>query len=161
VNDRFVHRRDVPSRGRPVLLWVCASAPPLILLAINILPLIGYRRVSLRDPLPLEYANKSDDLVGSEPLRQRLILGMLSLIGSVAAVALVGLGAAMYRSGGAAAERRLGLMSSYTSLAVAILALAIALAARSRAREVRGLANLAVASNFAYWATGAALLLWP
>ena len=119
------------------------------------------RRVNPRDPLPLEYANKSDELVASEPLRQRLILGMLSLIGSVAAVALIGLGAAMSRSGGAAVERRLGLMSSYTSLAVGLLALAIALAARSRAREVRGLANLAVASNFVYWATTATLLLRP
>jgi hypothetical protein len=114
------------------------------------------------DPLPLEYANRSADELGAgESLRHRLVLGILSLIGSVAAVALVGLGAAMYRSGGAAIERRLGLMSTYTSLAVGLLALGIALAARSRAREVRGLANLAMASNLAYWALGAVLLLWP
>src|SRR4051794_32133865 len=114
-----------------------------------------------RHPLPLEYADASRDVVG-EPLRHRLVLGMLSLIGSVAAVALVGLGVAMYRSGGVAVERHLGAMSAYTSLPVGLLALGIALAARTRAREARALSRVALVSNMAYWVVGAGLLLcWP
>lgn len=110
-----------------------------------------------RHPLPLEYADASPDVV-DEPIRHRLVLGMLSLIGSIAAVALVGLGLTMYRSGGVAIERHLGAMSAYTSLPVGLLALAIALAARSRAREARALSRVALVSNMAYWAIGAGLL---
>jgi hypothetical protein len=114
-----------------------------------------------RSPLRLEYADASPD-VGGEPLRHRVILGVLSLIGSIAAVALVGLGLVMYRNGGPAIERHLGAMSAYTSLPVGLLALGIALAARTRAREARALTRAALASNVAYWAFGAGMLLcWP
>lgn len=109
-------------------------------------------------PMPLEYADLSNDV--GEPLRGRLVLGMLSLIGSVAAVALVWMGMAMYRSGAAGLERHVGAMSALTSLAVGVLALGVAIAARSRARETRALARLALASNLAYWAIGAGLLCW-
>jgi len=111
-----------------------------------------------RHPLPLEYADHSRDVVG-ETVQHRLILGMLSLIGSIAAVALVGLGLTMYRSGGMAMERHLGAMSAYTSLPVGLVALGIALAARTRAREARALCRVALVSNMAYWVIGAGLLL--
>lgn len=111
--------------------------------------------------MPLEYADASPDLPG-EPLRHRLVLGMLSLIGSIAAVALVGLGVVMYRNGGPALERHLGAMSAYTSLPVGLLALGIAWAARTRAREARALVRVAFASNVAYWMIGAGMLFcWP
>jgi hypothetical protein len=110
--------------------------------------------------MPLEYAEVSPDLPAGL-LRHRLILGMLSLIGSIAAVALVGLGVVMYRNGGPAIERHLGAMSAYTSLPVGLLALGIALAARTRAREARALVRVALASNMAYWVIGAGMVFWP
>jgi hypothetical protein len=94
-------------------------------------------------------------------LRHRLVLGMLSLIGSVAAGALLALGVAMRGSGGGWAvpiERRLGLMAVFTSVTVGALAMWVALAARSRTREGRGVANLALVTNVLYWVAGACVL---
>jgi len=85
---------------------------------------------------------------------------MLSLIGSVAAGALLALGAAMRASGGwgVPAERRLGIMAVCTSVTVALLSAWVGLAARSRAREGRGVAYLALATNMMYWVAGLCVL---
>jgi hypothetical protein len=108
-----------------------------------------------REPLPLEYAGTSE---GVEPVRHRLVLGMLSLIGSVAAGALLALGVAMRGGGGGGwaipIERRLGMMAVFTSVAVGALAMWVGLAARSRGREGRGVVNLALATNVLYWVAG-------
>jgi hypothetical protein len=89
-----------------------------------------------------------------------LVLGILSLIGSVAAGALLALGVAMRASGGwgVPVERRLGMMAVFTSVAVGALAMWVGLAARTRAREVRGVANLALVTNALYWAAGLCVL---
>jgi hypothetical protein len=110
-----------------------------------------------REPVALEYAGASKD---GEPLRHRIVLGMLSLIGSVAAGALLALGAAMRASGGwnLPTERRLGLMAVFTSFTVGALATWVGLAARSRAREARGVANLALVTNVLYWVVGVCVL---
>lgn len=111
-----------------------------------------------REPFPLGYAGSVD---GTEPVRHRLVLGMLSLIGSVAAGALLALGVAMRGGGGGWAvptERRLGMMAVFTSVTVGALAMWVGLAARSRTREGRAVANLALVTNVLYWVVGLCVL---
>jgi hypothetical protein len=78
----------------------------------------------------------------------------------VAAGALLALGVAMRASGGwgVPTERRLGMMAVFTSVTVGALATWVGLAARSRAREGRGVANLALVTNAVYWAVGVCVL---
>jgi hypothetical protein len=93
-----------------------------------------------------------------DPVTRRLVVGTLSLIFSIAAIALLVLGAALRHTGGNT-DRAVGGMAIYTSVAPGLLGLGAGALARWRARDGRGLAILAVLLNVAYWA-GVIWAIW-
>src|SRR6185369_14945343 len=93
-----------------------------------------------------------------DPLTRRLVAGTLSIIFSLAAMALAIWGGILRHSGGQQ-DRVLGNIAIGTSIAPGLVGLVVMLLVRRRAREFRGLAIFGALLNITYWAAGVYVLL--